>query len=156
MSLVFECTFCPAFYPQFKNLVEHYEIQHGREGNQPRQPPVAVQAPSPSPAVKSKQPQQQPLKEGKKSQCPTDGAGYGSADSGCQQATDCLNGEPSCCQNCPFPECVYIKPGGIKKAIKKKRNEEILQQFKKGQSVLALAEAFGVCRSTVQDVVKNG
>lgn len=36
MSLVFQCRYCPATFPQFKQLVRHYEACHNQEGKQYR------------------------------------------------------------------------------------------------------------------------
>lgn len=32
MSLIFKCRYCPATFPQFKQLVRHYEARHNQEG----------------------------------------------------------------------------------------------------------------------------
>lgn len=36
MSLIFKCRYCPDTFPQFKQLVRHYEACHNQEGKQYR------------------------------------------------------------------------------------------------------------------------
>jgi hypothetical protein len=68
-------------------------------------------------------------------------------DEGCELAGSCLN--------CPFPECVYDRPGGKKRWQKEGRSTEMARLFNmEGKRIKELAEIFGVSRRTVQRDLK--
>lgn len=93
--------------------------------------------------------------EGEQLQYRTDVKTYGGIDSGCQSATDHL-GHQSSCLRCPFRKCVYDELGvGIATIKKRRRNEEIIQRWRKSESVQDLAMAFGVSERTIQRVVER-
>lgn len=64
-------------------------------------------------------------------------------DEGCELAQSCLR--------CPFPKCVYDKPGGRRKWLKTSRDREIVRLFTaEGKGVKELARRFRVSTRTVQ------
>lgn len=86
----------------------------------------------------------------------TDAKNYSGADSGCEQATDYI-GYQSSCLSCPFEKCLLDEARvGISKFKKRTRNEEIIQRFKKGESIEDLALAFSICERTIQRLLKLG
>lgn len=69
-------------------------------------------------------------------------------DEGCDLAESCLN--------CPFDECIYDKPGGKQRWLKKARTAEMARLFtSEGKGVKELADIFGVSRRTVQRALKS-
>ena len=69
-------------------------------------------------------------------------------DEGCDLADSCLN--------CPFPQCVYEKPRGRQRWLKKLRDRKIVRLFAcEGKGVKELALMFGVSPRTVQRALKN-
>jgi hypothetical protein len=69
-------------------------------------------------------------------------------DEGCELAASCLT--------CPFPECVYAKPGGRQRWLKGLRDKEVLRLFAdQGKGVRELATVFGVSRRTIQRILKR-
>jgi hypothetical protein len=69
-------------------------------------------------------------------------------DEGCELAASCLN--------CPFPECVYTRPGGRQRWLKGLRDKEVLRLFtNQGKGVRELATVFGVSRRTIQRILKR-
>ena len=69
-------------------------------------------------------------------------------DEGCDLAESCLN--------CPFKECVYDKPGGKQRWLKKARTTEITRLFtSEGKEIKELASMFGVSRRTIQRALKS-
>ena len=69
-------------------------------------------------------------------------------DEGCELAESCLN--------CPFDECVYDKPGGKQRWLKKARTTEIARLFtSEGKGIKELAGMFGISRRTVQRALKS-
>jgi len=68
-------------------------------------------------------------------------------DEGCDLAESCLN--------CPFEECVYDRPGGKQRWLKKLRAGEMVNLFtNEGKPVKELARIFGVSQRTVQRTLK--
>lgn len=63
-------------------------------------------------------------------------------DTGCELAPSCLE--------CPFPRCIEELPGGVTRAARHKRNNELIQRAKEGISTAQLAEEFGISRRSVQ------
>jgi len=64
-------------------------------------------------------------------------------DEGCDLAASCLN--------CPFPQCIYERPGGKQRWLKMMRNREIIRLFtREGKEVKELASMFGISTRTVQ------
>ena len=69
-------------------------------------------------------------------------------DEGCELADACLD--------CPFPRCIYERPHGRQKLMKKARDREIKRLFiSKKKSVMELSQIFGVTERTIQRVVKD-
>ena len=62
-------------------------------------------------------------------------------DEGCEYAESCLE--------CPFPQCLYEKPGGRKRWLKRARNREIKRLFNAGRKVKELVAIFGVSKRTI-------
>jgi hypothetical protein len=61
-------------------------------------------------------------------------------DDGCELADSCLN--------CPFPDCIYVQPGGKQQWLKELRDREVLRLFTtrdKGVKELALNSSFSLC-----------
>jgi len=70
-------------------------------------------------------------------------------DEGCGLADSCLR--------CPFPQCVYEKPAGRLKTIKKIRDREIVRVFKKEKASLSeLAARFKLSKRTIQRALAAG
>jgi len=68
-------------------------------------------------------------------------------DEGCDFAESCLD--------CPFAECIYDKPGGKQRWLKKLRAGEMVNLFtSEGKRVKELAQIFGVSHRTVQRTLK--
>jgi DNA-binding transcriptional ArsR family regulator len=68
-------------------------------------------------------------------------------DEGCDLAESCLN--------CPFAECIYDKPGGKQRWLKRLRAGEMVNLFTgEGKGVKELAQIFGVSQRTVQRTLK--
>lgn len=64
-------------------------------------------------------------------------------DEGCELAGSCLH--------CHLPKCVYDKPGGRRRALKRMRDREMVRLFRAGgKSVKELASKFKVSTRTVQ------
>jgi len=80
-------------------------------------------------------------------------------DRGCPEATEFLKRSTgdsyaqSKCTECPFPECIEVKPG--MKPIPQK-HLEILALSKSRVSVMQIAKKVGVHHRTVQRVVRMG
>lgn len=69
-------------------------------------------------------------------------------DGGCELAASCLN--------CPFPECIYVEPGGQRRWLKGLRDEEVCKLFTaQGKGIKDLAAEFGVSRRTIQRILKR-
>ena len=69
-------------------------------------------------------------------------------DEGCELADSCLN--------CPFPECVYDRPGGKQRWLKKQRDKEVVRLFStEGKGIKELVLMFGVSQRTVQRALKR-
>jgi hypothetical protein len=69
-------------------------------------------------------------------------------DEGCELADSCLN--------CPFEECIYDKPGGKQRWLKKERTAEMVRLYtEEGKGVKELAGIFGVSKRTVQRGLKK-
>jgi hypothetical protein len=69
-------------------------------------------------------------------------------DSGCDLADSCLN--------CPFQECIYDKPGGRQRWLKRQRDKEIARLFTTdGKGVKELALMFDISQRTVQRALKG-
>jgi len=75
------------------------------------------------------------------------GKDYLRKDTGCEFAPSCLN--------CPFESCVYEYPGGRKAWLKRGRDGEIKRLAGEGKTTKDLAEMFGVCRRSIQRVIKG-
>ena len=60
------------------------------------------------------------------------------------------------CLECPLPRCVYEEPGGEKRALREKRNEEIRRLFHKGIGVEELAFAFNLSFRSIYRITGNG
>lgn len=70
-------------------------------------------------------------------------------DEGCELAGSCLQ--------CPLPRCVYDKPHGRQKVLKRMRDREIVRLFTSGgKSVKELAARFKVSTRTVQRALASG
>lgn len=68
-------------------------------------------------------------------------------DEGCELADSCLH--------CPMPQCVYDRPRGRQRWLKKLRAKEMARLFtSKGKGTREMAEMFGVTQRTVQRVLK--
>lgn len=64
-------------------------------------------------------------------------------DEGCELAGSCLH--------CPLPRCVYDRPGGRRRWLKRVRDKEIVRLFTaEGEEVKELAQKFRVSPRTVQ------
>lgn|SRR4030042_817717 len=63
-------------------------------------------------------------------------------DEGCEYAQACLE--------CPFPQCLYDKPRGRQRWLKRARDREIKRLFNAGRKVKELAALFGVSQRTIQ------
>ena len=69
-------------------------------------------------------------------------------DEGCDLADSCLT--------CPFPQCIYDKPGGRQHWLKELRDREITRLFiSEGKGVKELASMFGVSQRTIQRALKS-
>ena len=69
-------------------------------------------------------------------------------DEGCELAASCLN--------CPFPECIYDKPGGKQKLLKEQRDAEIARLFnEENKSIRELALLFNLSTRTIQRALKK-
>ena len=53
------------------------------------------------------------------------------------------------CLTCPFPRCVFEEPGGPKRAVNARRNDEIRRLFAEGEPAQAIAVRFGIARRSV-------
>lgn len=60
------------------------------------------------------------------------------------------------CLECPLPRCVYEEPGGEKRALREKRNEEIRRLFHKGIGVEELAFAFNLSFRSIYRITGDG
>ncbi|MBU2008796.1 MAG: hypothetical protein KJ624_02935 [Chloroflexi bacterium] len=60
------------------------------------------------------------------------------------------------CLECPLPRCVYEEPGGEKRALREKRNEEIRRLFHKGIGVEELACAFNLSFRSIYRITGDG
>ncbi|MBN2076375.1 MAG: helix-turn-helix domain-containing protein [Dehalococcoidales bacterium] len=71
----------------------------------------------------------------------------GYKDEGCDLANSCLN--------CPYEECIYDKPGGKRRWMKKERSAEMIRlHTEEGKAVRELAAIYGVSKRTVQRALK--
>ena len=68
-------------------------------------------------------------------------------DEGCEFA--------DCCLNCPFPQCLYERPRGRQRWLKKLRAVEVMRLFTEGRGVKELATMFGVSQRTIQRALKR-
>jgi len=69
-------------------------------------------------------------------------------DEGCELAESCLN--------CPFPECIYDKPGGKQKLLKEQRDAEIIRLFnEENRNIKELAGMFNLSIRTIQRSLKK-
>lgn len=68
-------------------------------------------------------------------------------DEGCELAASCLN--------CPFPQCMFDKPGGRQHWLKERRDSEITRLSRKGIIVKELATRFGISQRTIQRALKR-
>ncbi|MFC2051898.1 hypothetical protein ACFLT4_04135 [Chloroflexota bacterium] len=60
------------------------------------------------------------------------------------------------CLSCPFSKCIYDKPGGKQRWLKRLRAREMVRLFTtRGKEIKELALIFGVSRRTVQRALKN-
>lgn len=80
----------------------------------------------------------------------TDHKSYIRVESGCKEASDFLK-YPSSCSKCPFPKCVYDKPGQRKKL----RDKDIRQLYKKGLAVEVIATIYNISVRTVERVISG-
>lgn len=60
------------------------------------------------------------------------------------------------CLECPLPRCLYEEPGGKKRALREKRNEEIRKLFQKGIGVEELAFAFHLSFRSIYRITGDG
>ena len=60
------------------------------------------------------------------------------------------------CLECPLPRCVYEEPGGEKRALREKRNEEIRKLSHKGMGVEELACAFNLSFRSIYRITGDG
>jgi AraC-like DNA-binding protein len=69
-------------------------------------------------------------------------------DEGCELAESCLN--------CPFAECIYDKPGGKQRWLKRLRDRKMAECYTvDGKGIKELAQMFGVSQRTVQRALKT-
>src|SRR3972149_7554307 len=60
------------------------------------------------------------------------------------------------CLECPLPRCVNEEPGGEKRALREKRNEEIRRLSHKGIGVEELAFAFNLSFRSIYRITGDG
>ncbi|UCD09298.1 MAG: helix-turn-helix domain-containing protein [Dehalococcoidales bacterium] len=71
----------------------------------------------------------------------------GYKDEGCDLANSCLN--------CPYEECVYVKPGGKRHWMKNERSIEMIRlHTEEEKTVKEIANMYGVSKRTVQRALK--
>ncbi|OGO23777.1 MAG: hypothetical protein A2144_08935 [Chloroflexi bacterium RBG_16_50_9] len=69
-------------------------------------------------------------------------------DEGCEFADSCLN--------CPFPQCLYDRPGGKQRWLKELRNREISRLYLgAGWGLSDLALLFGLSQRTIRRALKS-
>ncbi len=75
-------------------------------------------------------------------------------DRGCPRATDYL-GVQSHCVECPFERCLLEDFRGEQHSKKMDRDKTIRERYKRGVTVEALAEEFGVGIRTIHSVLRS-
>ncbi len=68
-------------------------------------------------------------------------------DNGCEVSVTCLG--------CPFSKCLDDEPVGRKKALKLRRDAEIVRLYDGGKPARDIAGMFRISRRTVQKVIKS-
>jgi hypothetical protein len=81
---------------------------------------------------------------------PTDRETYTEPDSGCFEATKFL-GRASKCSECPFEECVLVKP--LAKQQREKRDAKILDLYWQGTDIAKLMKMFRLTQRGVMRIV---